>query len=111
MSFSVNIFPLFPNFRKRISNLNYLVCISVARHSQLSKIFISKIICLIYTARNAQVADSLLQSCCIAVIKPTPGCVDDHKSAAGLMQVDCQDILSTGLMKVVSTTCNTFANI
>ena len=36
--------------------------------------------------------------------------LDDNKSLPGLMQVDCQDFLSTSLMQVVSITCSSVAD-
>ena len=36
---------------------------------------------------------------------------DDNKLSTGLIQVDCQDFLSTSLMQVVSTTSSKSANI
>ena len=47
---------------------------------------------ILYTAKNAQVATSLLQV------------------AMDLLQVDCQNFLSTDLLQVVSTSCNKSAN-
>ena len=68
-----------------------------------------------YTARNAQVAVSLLQARYLAVIKPISGCVRIACSVLmitsllqvvnGLLEVDSQDFLSKSLMQVVLTTC------
>ena len=70
------------------------------------------------------VAISLLQaSCCLAVIKPTSRYV--YIACSGLiissllqvdstglmMQVDCQEFLSTSLIQAVSTTCRKCAII
>ena len=70
-----------------------------------------------YTARNVQVAASLLQACCLAVIKPISGCVRIAcsgllwcKLSTSLLQVDCQDFLSTSLMQIVLT-CSKSPNI
>ena len=64
-----------------------------------------------YTTRNAQVAAILLLTCCFAVIKPISGCIRIVCLSTGLLQVDCQDFLSTSLMQVVSTTCSKSVNI
>ena len=70
-----------------------------------------------YTAKNAQVSARLH----LAVIKSISGCVRIACSdlmitsllwlSTGLMQVDCQDFLSTRLMQTVSTTRSKSANI
>ena len=47
---------------------------------------------LYYTARNAQVAASLLQACCLVVIKPISGCV----------RITCFRLMITSLLQVVN---------
>ena len=67
-----------------------------------------------YTAKTRDSATSLLTSCNRFVInKPISGCVRmayDSLLTTSLLQVDCQNLLSTGLLQVVSTRCNKSAN-
>ena len=61
-----------------------------------------------YTARNAQVAASLLQACCLVIITPISGCIRIACSGlmiTSLLQVDFQDFLSTILMQVDRQNC------
>ena len=48
--------------------------------------------CSTYPARNAQVAEGLLQACCLAVIKPISGCV----------RISCFGLMITSLLQVVN---------
>ena len=51
-----------------------------------------RVLLTIYTARNAQVAASLLQACCLAVIKLISGCV----------RIACSGLMITSLLQVVN---------
>ena len=48
------------------------------------------------TARKAQIAASLLQPCCLAVIKPISGCV----------RIACSGLITTSLIQVALTACS-----
>ena len=69
-----------------------------------------------YTARNVQVTASLHSSSLYIRIRSHRLLrLDDNKVccklSTGVIQVDCQEFLSTSLMEVVSTTCCESANI
>ena len=67
-----------------------------------------------YTAKNAKLASSVLRSCNRLVInKPISGYVRmafDILLTTSLLQVDCQNLLFSGLLQIVSTSCNKSAN-
>ena len=59
------------------------------------------------TAKNAQAATSRVEILQLVMNKPISGCV---RMSTDLLQVDRQNLLSTGLPQVVSTSCNKSAN-
>ena len=73
-----------------------------------------------YTSKNAQGVKSMLTSCNRLIInKLTSTCgrmacdsllTTSCKLSTDLFQVDCQNLLSTSLQQVVSTSCNNSAN-
>ena len=78
---------------------------------------------IIYTAKNSRVAtrlDTLQQTCYQQAViwmrsRGLRQLVDDEfvlddKWSTDLLQVDCQNFLSTGLLQVVSTSCNKSGN-